>query len=64
MEQIRADYSRQIQSRVQVQTGTIRANVDGTEVGFTRERTILMDLAQTVRRTNAEMFDVILCLCK
>ena len=36
----------------------------GTEVGFTRERTILMDLAQTVRRTNAEMFDVSLCLCK
>ena len=35
-----------------------------TEVGFTRERTILMDLAQTVRRTNAEMFDVSLCLCK
>ena len=47
-----------------MQTGTIRANVDGTEVGFTRERTILMDLAQIVRRTNAEMFEVILCLSK
>ena len=31
-----------------------------TEVGFTRERTILIDLAQTVSRTKAEMFEVIL----
>ena len=46
------------------QINTLLKSDHCTEVGFTRERTILIDLAQTVRRTNAEMFDVILCLCK
>ena len=35
-----------------------------TELGFTRDMTILIHLAQTVPRTNFEIFEDLLSLCK